>query len=346
MNKKRKSRLAFTWLPAFAVMFSLSIPFAGSIGNLTGGVVGAQDVYAAGGNMGRITIPMHSDEYMILNEEKIDWLSGFFVAAVYYDRSITEDDSLWEYGTYLYDLDNDGNNDLWIREDDKGIYLTRVETTNLKGRKYTVELSDNAKDTSEIYENYYYDSVTFDFTPLVLFDDVKDSGKYYFDPVYWAVDNGITTGTSAKTFSPGNPCTRAQIVTFLWHAEGDPEPASGKNPFKDVSSSSYYYKAVLWAVEKGITTGTSAATFSPGNPCTRAQSVTFLYNAMGKPANYADINFKDVKSGSYYYDAVRWAVKERVTAGVSATEFGSDRTCTRAQIVTFLYNAYSHVPVG
>ncbi len=176
----------------------------------------------------------------------------------------------------------------------------------------------------------------------VLFTDVADNSKYYFNPVYWAVDHNpqITSGTSDTTFSPSNPCTRAQIVTFLWKAAGAPEPKTTKNPFKDVSPSSYYYKAVLWAVENGITTGTSATTFGPKNPCTRAQSMTFLYNAKKKPASYATINFTDVKPTSYYYNAVRWAVRNGITAGVNANEFGSSRTCTRAQIVTFLNKAY------
>ncbi len=176
----------------------------------------------------------------------------------------------------------------------------------------------------------------------VLFTDVADSSKYFYEPVYWAVAHKpqITSGTSATEFSPSNPCTRAQIVTFLWHAAGDPAPKTTKNPFTDVKAGSYYYNAVLWAVEQGITTGTSATTFGPGNPCTRAQSMTFLYNAKGNPADYASINFTDVKNTSYYYNAVRWAVKNNITAGVNATQFGSGNTCTRAQIVTFLNKAY------
>ncbi len=173
-----------------------------------------------------------------------------------------------------------------------------------------------------------------------LFSDVKDSKSYYYYPVYWALREGITSGTSDTTFSPGDPCTRAQIVTFLWKAQGSPEPSTSKNPFTDVSPSNYYYKAVLWAVENGITTGTSATTFGPKNPCTRAQSMTFLYNAQGKPNYFADISFKDVPSTAYYYNAVRWAVRMGVTAGVKPDEFGSGQTCTRGQIVTFLYNTY------
>ncbi len=176
----------------------------------------------------------------------------------------------------------------------------------------------------------------------VLFTDVADSSKYFYTPVYWAVDHDpqVTSGTSDTTFGPSNACTRAQIVTFLWKAAGAPKPKTTKNPFTDVSPSNYYYDAVLWAVENGITTGTSATTFGPKNPCTRAQSVTFLYNAQNKPANYASISFTDVKSTSYYYNAVRWAVKNGITAGVNATQFGSGNTCTRAQIVTFLNKAW------
>ena len=112
------------------------------------------------------------------------------------------------------------------------------------------------------------------------FDDVKDESQYYFDPVYWAVDKGITTGSTPTTFNPGAGCTRAQVVTFLWRAAGKPEPTSTTNPFEDVAADQYYYKAVLWAVEKGITKGTSETKFSPDSTCTRAQIVTFLYRAM------------------------------------------------------------------
>ncbi len=175
----------------------------------------------------------------------------------------------------------------------------------------------------------------------VQFTDVADSSKYYYAPVYWAYDDGITSGKNAEQFGPSDSCTRAQIVTFLWKAAGSPEPATTNNPFTDVSSSSYYYKAVLWAVENGITTGTSATTFSPNKTCTRCQAVTFIWNAKGKPADYASISFSDVKSSSYYYDAVRWAVKEGITSGTTATTFSPDKECTRAQIVTFLQNAYT-----
>ncbi len=163
--------------------------------------------------------------------------------------------------------------------------------------------------------------------------------EYYADPVLWAVGKKITNGMSADSFAPNNDCTRGQIVTFLWRAAGSPEPTRTKNPFKDVSSSAYYYKAVLWAVEKGITNGTSANTFSPDATCTRAQVVTFLWRAKGAPKVSASNPFKDVKK-SYYSDAVLWAVKNNITTGTSATTFSPDATCTRGQIVTFLYRAY------
>ena len=161
--------------------------------------------------------------------------------------------------------------------------------------------------------------------------------QYFAEPVKWAAANGITNGTSDYEFSPANPCTRGQVVTFLWRAAGCPEPESTKNPFKDVKKDAYYYKAVLWAVEQGITNGTSETTFSPGDPCTRGQVVTFMYRNAGSPKISAKNPFKDVKSGAYFYDAVLWAVKSEITNGTSKNEFSPAQTCTRGQIVTFLY---------
>ena len=172
------------------------------------------------------------------------------------------------------------------------------------------------------------------------FDDVQDETQYYFDPVYWAVDNGITTGTTPTTFSPNSGCTRAQVVTFLWRAAGKPEPTTTANPFEDVTADQYYYKAVLWAVEKGITTGTSATTFRPDRTCTRTQIVTFLWRYKGQPEPKTTANpFADVPATEYYYKAVLWAVENGITKGTSETKFSPDSTCTRAQIVTFLYRA-------
>lgn len=175
--------------------------------------------------------------------------------------------------------------------------------------------------------------------PAVSFVDVSTSA-YYYDAVAWAVENGVTSGTSATTFSPDAACTRAQAVTFLWRAAGSPAPKSSVNPFTDVSTSAYYYDAVLWAVEQGITAGTGATTFSPDATCTRGQIVTFLYRADGTTTSGSN-PFTDVADNAYYADAVKWAVAEGVTAGTSATTFSPDASCTRSQIVTFLYRAYA-----
>lgn len=164
------------------------------------------------------------------------------------------------------------------------------------------------------------------------------ANAWYADAVNWAVDHGITAGTSSTTFSPEVTCTRGQIVTFLWRAAGSPEPSSQYNPFRDITSGSYYYKAVLWAVEKGITAGTSSTTFSPEATCTRGQAVTFLHRYTGNPSVSAVSNpFGDVTGDAYYYNPVLWAVNEGVTSGTSTTTFSPDDTCTRGQIVTFLY---------
>lgn len=168
------------------------------------------------------------------------------------------------------------------------------------------------------------------------FNDVKP-GDYFHDAVNWAVEKGITTGTSATTFSPNASCTRAQIVTFLWRASGSPEPKTASNPFTDVAANAYYRKAVLWAVENGITTGTSATTFSPNAPCTRAQGVTFLWRANGSKAASAAASFTDVASDAYYAPAVAWAAEQNVTGGVGNGLFSPDTTCTRAQNVSMLY---------
>ena len=172
------------------------------------------------------------------------------------------------------------------------------------------------------------------------FEDVP-AGAFYFDPVEWAVENGITTGATATTFNPNGNCQRAQVVTFLWRAAGSPEPTSTTNPFNDVKESDFYYKAVLWAVEKGITNGLTADTFGPFALCNRAQVVTFLWRAMGSPASEAEVSFTDVQPGQFYSTAVAWAVENGITNGISATEFGVGGTCNRAQVVTFLYRTYN-----
>uniref|UniRef100_UPI003AF0BF15 S-layer homology domain-containing protein n=1 Tax=Dysosmobacter sp. TaxID=2591382 RepID=UPI003AF0BF15 len=169
-----------------------------------------------------------------------------------------------------------------------------------------------------------------------VFVDVA-TGSYYEDAVDWAVENGITKGTDDTHFSPDGICTRAQAVTFLWRAAGSPEPETRTMPFTDIPVGSYYYDAVLWAVENGITKGTSDTTFTPNMTCTRAQIVAFLWRSEKSPAAGTANPFADVKSTAYYADAVLWAVKENITKGTTNTTFSPDADCTRAQIVTFLY---------
>ena len=167
------------------------------------------------------------------------------------------------------------------------------------------------------------------------------AGSYYEDAVIWAVDKGITAGTSATTFNPNGICTRAQAVTFLWRAAGSPAAKSSAMPFTDVKAGSYYETAVLWAVENGITKGSSETMFSPDATCTRAQIVTFLWRSQKSPAAGMSNPFADVAADTYYIDAVLWAVKHNITVGTTFSIFSPDEECTRAQIVTFLYRAHN-----
>lgn len=174
--------------------------------------------------------------------------------------------------------------------------------------------------------------------PEQIFTDVPVDA-YFYEAVKWAAEKGITGGVGNKLFGPNDPCTRAQIVTFLWRAAGSPEPKA-MSTFVDVSADAYYAKAVAWAVENGITGGTGDGKFSPDAICTRAQAVTFLYRASGAPAVSGNAAFSDVASNAYYAAAVKWAEKNGITGGIGGGLFGSDNNCTRAQIVTFLYRNY------
>ncbi len=174
----------------------------------------------------------------------------------------------------------------------------------------------------------------------VSFTDVKTS-DYFYDAVVWAVNEGITNGVTSTTFCPDMSCDRAQVVTFLWRAAGEPTPTSSYMPFTDVDKNDYYYDAVLWAVQQGITEGTSKTTFSPRMTVTRGQVVTFLWRAMGEKSVSTVNPFNDIKTSDYFYDAVLWAVKNEITNGMSATTFLPEYGCTRGQIVTFLYRAYN-----
>ena len=172
--------------------------------------------------------------------------------------------------------------------------------------------------------------------PEQIFKDVP-ANAYYYEAVKWAQEKGITGGIGNGLFGPNDPCTRAQIVTFLWRAAGSPEPETRAMPFTDIPVGSYYYDAVLWAVENDITKGTSDTTFSPDATCTRAQSVTFLYRAAGSPAVSGSAEFGDVSTTAFYADAVAWAAKKGITTGIGGGLFGSGNDCTRGQIVTFLW---------
>ena len=174
--------------------------------------------------------------------------------------------------------------------------------------------------------------------PVCPFADVAED-SYYYDAVMWAAKEGITSGADATHFLPDALCQRAQVVTFLWRAAGSPEPETAVNPFVDVTEDSFFYKAVLWAAEKGITSGVDQNHFAPFAACSRAQVVTFLWRANGRPESNAAIPFADVAEGSYYEPAVKWAVENGITSGMSANIFGVNTTCNRAQIVSFLYRA-------
>lgn len=171
------------------------------------------------------------------------------------------------------------------------------------------------------------------------FTDVAET-DYFYEPVRWAVANSITDGTSDTTFSPKDACTRGQVVTFLWKAMGSPEPGKKDNPFADVENDAYYADAVLWATEEGITSGTTETTFSPEEPCNRAQVVTFLWAAAAKPTPVkTTTGFTDVTETDYYLDPVLWAFENGVTEGATDTRFGAGDVCTRAQVMTFLWKA-------
>lgn len=221
---------------------------------------------------------------------------------------------------------------------DSGYKLGELVVTDRDGKK--LELTDKGNGQYTFTMPSGKVEVAAEFVKEVEVSPFADvaTDAYYYDAVKWAVEKGITNGVSETLFGPDQACTRAQIVTFLWRAAGSPEPKSGSS-FADVAADAYYAKAVAWAVENGITKGTSETTFHPDETCTRAQGVTFLYRALGKLAA-AQAGFTDVAADSYYADAVNWAAENGVTNGISETLFGPDGSCTRAQIVTFLYRAY------
>ena len=223
---------------------------------------------------------------------------------------------------------------------DSGYVLETLTVTDKNGNELTLKDKGNGKYTFTMPAGKVEVKATFmeDNSMLNFFYDVPNNA-YFYEAVKWAVENGITTGVGNDLFAPEQPCTRAQIVTFLWRAAGSPEP-KGASSFADVAAGSYYAKAVAWAVENGITTGTGDGKFSPDATCTRAQAVTFLARALSAKAS-GKAEFSDVPADSYFADAVAWAAANGVTEGIGGGLFGSDNDCTRGQIVTFLYRAYN-----
>ena len=222
---------------------------------------------------------------------------------------------------------------------DSGYVLETLTVTDKNGNELTLKDKGSGKYTFTMPAGKVEVKATFmeDNSMLNFFYDVPN-GAYFYEAVKWAVENGITTGVGNDLFAPEQPCTRAQIVTFLWRAAGSPEPKGTAAGMTDVVPGSYYAKAVAWAVENGITTGTAEGTFSPDATCTRAQAVTFLARAQNAKAT-GKTAFSDVPADSYFADAVAWAQANGVTTGTSETTFSPDNDCTRAQIVTFLYRA-------
>lgn len=206
---------------------------------------------------------------------------------------------------------------------DEGVVTKEATSTAMGRRTYTCRRCGETKTET---------------TPKLVnpFVDVKKK-DYFFDSVLWAVDQGITVGVDEIHFGPDDTCTRAQVVTFLWRAKGCPEPQGEAWAFWDVPQNSYYYKAVLWATEQGITAGTGPGMFDPEMACTREQVVSFLYRAAGCPQTSGANPFSDVKPGDYFWDSVLWASQQGITAGVDGGRFGTGTVCIRAQIVSFLY---------
>ena len=222
----------------------------------------------------------------------------------------------------------------------EGYELGKLTVTDQSGNRLSLTDKGNGKHTFTMPAGKVSVDATFaKIETTINFRDVKQS-DYYYDAVKWAVEKGITEGTSATTFSPNVSCTRAQMVTFLWRAAGSPVPKSTTNPFKDISSTDYFYNAVLWAVENDITTGTGADTFSPNAKVNRAQTVTFLYRVAGSPASGSS-SFSDVPESAYFAKAVAWADANDITNGTSNVKFSPNADCTRGQIVTLLYRANS-----
>ncbi len=221
---------------------------------------------------------------------------------------------------------------------ESGYELGQLTVKDKSGNAVAVKKFGDGKYTFTMPASPVEVQVTFERvpSPSASFADIP-ADAYYAKAVAWAVEKGITSGTGEGTFGPDESCTRAQIVTFLWRAAGSPTPQSGTNPFQDLSRDAYYYNAMLWAVENGVIGGTTAVTCEPDAPCTRAQAVTMLWRTAGSPMGSGTSTFLDVLEDAYYAPAASWAAKQGITSGIGDGRFGADQTCTRAQIMTFLY---------
>ena len=222
----------------------------------------------------------------------------------------------------------------WDAEEPEYLYFLKG-SSDFQGHTRRPQFNTNEYHKLHPMDEHAYDPKA----PVSPFADIRKT-DYFYNPVLWALQSNVTTGTSSTTFGPDNPCTRGQTVMFLWRAAGSPAPTLTENPFEDVKESDYFYTAVLWAVEQGITKGTSATAFSPDAPCTRGQIATFLYSSQGKPDTEGDSRFSDVSESDYYYTPILWAAQNNVTGGIGNGMFGPNQTCTRAHIVTFLYKIY------
>ncbi len=288
----------------------------------------------------------------ISDEELEEWraFSSTMSRLINTGRVICEsEDNPYEYTPASYDLDCDGNIDM-LEELSHAEYTELVYTaspdTNLSGT-FMLELTaaDKAALESSSSTTAYYSTLVFRFPDRANpFVDVYVT-DYYYNAVLWAYYHKpaqVTAGTDATHFSPADTVTRGQAVTFLWNAAGRPDPAKTMNPFKDNKSGKYYYNAVLWAYynDPQITNGTSTTTFSPNKTCTRAQIITFLWNALGRPSPTISNPYSDLTSSKYYYKAALWAYQNRIEKG-SGGKFSADTKCTRAAIVAYLYRYYT-----
>jgi hypothetical protein len=269
----------------------------------------------------------------------IGW-EPFYDTAYANDKSNWEDDILY-IGNYLIQADIH-TSAVNIKPNTKaiagGAFSFCRELTSVTIPNGVTSIGKNAFDSCQNLEDVYYSGSEAEWKNIAIGSDNEpliNATIHYNSAIAWSIENGITAET-VETFAPDTSCTRSQIVTFIWRNAGSPEPTTNANPFTDVSGNDYYYKAVLWAVENGIISGTTNTTFSPNETCTRAQAVTFLWRENGEPSSQGS-TFSDVANDAYYAKAVAWAVENGITVGTSTTTFSPNNNCTRGQIVTFLY---------